>query len=216
MAHTYRIAYAYDRGIRMFQITLPCWGALDDKELLVFFQTVGRAFPDCRFLHYNLPRAKRVLTGSDYRPIIDAVDNLVATKNSNSDYAKTANLLVNASELQHFLLEGNFALGCTVGECSLLCSYDVIFPKTTWRFFQAGVNRNLPELFRIAKLIYDFEDMLFAHCTRDMIDPAFDKTFVWLKDPRFSYRLLPPYVGLSEAEARLCREKFEKFAGDLD
>ena len=33
---------------------------------------------------------------------------------------------------------------------------------------------------------------------REMIDSSFDKTFIWLCDPGFSNRLLPPYVGLSE------------------
>ena len=51
-----RIAYAHARGIRMFQISLPSWGALDEAETMIFFKTVCGAFPDSRFLHYNLPR----------------------------------------------------------------------------------------------------------------------------------------------------------------
>jgi len=60
-----RIGFAYDLGIRMFQISLPSWGALDESEALVFFQTVCGSFPDCRFLHYNLPRAKRIIKGPE-------------------------------------------------------------------------------------------------------------------------------------------------------
>ena len=75
-----RIAIAHAVGFRTFQVSLPAWGALDDAELLRFFRDVCGAFPDSRFLHYNLPRTKRVLTGADYARIIPELPNLVATK----------------------------------------------------------------------------------------------------------------------------------------
>ncbi len=212
-----RMEFCHDLGIRMFQMTLPCWGRLDDLELQEFFKTVCGAFPDCRFLHYNRgSSAKRFLTGKDYRRIADEVPNLVATKNSGSDYRATAALLIHAPDLQHFLLESNFAMGCTVGRCSLLCSYDALFPKTTARFFEAGVKKALPELFRITCLFYEFGEKLFAHCTRDMIDPSYDKTFAWLRNPRFSNRLLPPYVGLSAQESGICRQVYEEGYSHID
>ena len=204
-----RIQRAHALGIRMFQISMPSWGALDEAEAMQFFTTVCGRFPDSRFLHYNLPRAKRIIRGAEYHRIAEAVPNLVATKNSSTDYARTADLMRNAPELQHFFLEGNFAMGCTFGECSLLCSYDVLFPKTTWEFFEAGVKRDLPELFRITRLLWEAGQDLFAHCRRDMIDGSFDKTFIWLRDPGFSNRVLPPYIGLSEEESRTCRDIYE-------
>ena len=210
-----RIRFARDQGIRMFQLTLPSWGALDESEALVFFETVCGTFPDCRFLHYNLPRASRIIGGAEYHRITDVVPNLVATKNSSTDYARTADLLLNAPELQHFLLEGNFAMGCTLGECSLLCSYDVLFPRTAWALFEAGQKRDIPELFRITRLFHEVGNKLFAHCERDMIDGSFDKTFVWLCDPRFSNRVLPPYRGLTEEESRICREIYETHYRDV-
>ena len=115
----FRIALAHDLGIRMFQISLPSWGALDETETMLFFKTVCGEFPDSRFLHYNLPRAKRIIRGAEYHSIAEEVPNLVATKNSSTDYARTYDLLKHAPELQHFLLEGNFAMGCTISECSL-------------------------------------------------------------------------------------------------
>jgi dihydrodipicolinate synthase/N-acetylneuraminate lyase len=193
----------------MFQISLPSWGALDDQEVMLFFKTVCNSFPDCRFLHYNLPRAKHIINGTQYRRIIDEVPNLVATKNSTTDYARTADLMLQAPELQHFFLEGSFAMGCTLGECSLLCSYDALFPKTTWQFYQAGLDRNLEELFRITDLFNQAGEALFAHCSRQMIDGSYDKTFLWLTDPQFSNRMLPPYLGLTEQESQQCKKVLE-------
>jgi len=210
-----RLQIAYDLGIRMFQISMPSWGALDELEAMKFFTTVCGRFPDCRFLHYNLPRAKRIIPGAEYHSISGEVPNLVATKNSSTDYARTADLMLNAPELQHFFLEGNFAMGCTHGECSLLCSYDVLFPKTSWEFFEAGVNRDLESLFRITKLLWEVGEDLFAHVTRDLIDGSFDKTFIWIKDPEFSNRILPPYVGLSEEESRICRDIYKSRFADI-
>ena len=205
-----RIGVAYDRGIRMFQISLPSWGALDEAETMLFFKMVCGEFRDCRFLHYNLPRAKRILYGAEYHRIAEQVPNLVATKNSTTDYARTADLLENAPELQHFLLEGNYAMGCALGECSLLCSYDALFPRTTWKFFEAGRAQDFAELFRITQFFREVESKLFEHCGRDMIDGSYDKTFVWLRDPTFSNRLLPPYLGLNEAESAQCRRVFDE------
>ena len=205
-----RLKTAYGMGIRMFQISLPSWGALDETEAMLFFKTVCGWFPDCRFLHYNLPRAKRIIRGAEYDRICQQVPNLVATKNSSTDYARTADLMRNSPQLQHFFLEGNFAMGCTLGECSLLCSYEVLFPKTAWRLFEAGVKRDLPELFRITRLLWECGKDLFGHCQREMIDGTYDKTFIWLRDPEFSNRVLPPYIGLSEEESRVCREVLEE------
>ena len=206
----HRIEYCYKLGIRMFQLTLPCWGVPDEPELLLFFKTVCGKFPDCRFLHYNLPRAKKIVTGIEYRKIADEVPNLVATKNSSWDFARTADLMNHVPDIQHFFLEGNFAMGCAMGECSLICSYDILCPETTRQFYEAGLRKDLNELFRITKLFYDLENALFAHCDRDMIDGSFDKTFAWLNNPDFSNRILPPYIGLSEEESRICREEYER------
>ena len=51
---------------------------------------------------------------------------------------------------------------------------------------------------------------------RDVIDGAYDKTMVWLRDPDFPKRLLPPYIGLSDAELRACREIHERELKHLD
>ena len=47
-------------------------------------------------------------------------------------------------------------------------------------------------------------------CQREMIDGAYDKTFLWLLDPSFSNRLLPPYLGFSEEESLACRAVYEE------
>src|SRR5262249_7111429 len=122
-----RIHLSRELGIRQFQISLPSWGSLTDPEMLSFFEGVCGKFPDCSFLHYNLPRTKRLLTGADYRRIADLVPNLVATKNGTSDFGRVADLMTHAPDLQHVFIETAFAFGCLFGECSLLPSYALLF-----------------------------------------------------------------------------------------
>lgn len=206
-----RIAYAHDRGIKMFQISLPAWGALDETETLSYFRSVCGAFPDARFLHYNLPRTKRIITGKEYARIAEQVPNLVATKNSTYDYARTADLMIEAPQLQHFLLETNFAMGCTLGECSLLCSFGALLPELTHQFFEAGVKGDSATTFDITSILYRLTHRLIEHCGRSMIDGAYDKAFAWLRDPSFPPALLPPYQGMTDDELKRLREAFEAF-----
>src|SRR5215470_4319710 len=136
-----RIAFAHDMGFRTFQISLPSWGALNDVELLTFFKDVCGAFPDSRFLHYNLPRAKRLMSGADYRRVADAVPNLVATKNTGGGAQRASDLMRHAPDLQHFFGEDNFTHGCMFGECALLASLAPMAPRKTWQYYEAGRSR---------------------------------------------------------------------------
>ena len=102
-----RLRIAYDIGFREFQISLPSWGPLNDDELLRFFVDVCGTFPDAKFLHYNLPRTKRVLTGREYARILAEVPNLVATKNTGGGLPVAQELLEHSSELMHFMGENN-------------------------------------------------------------------------------------------------------------
>ena len=106
-----RIAFAHEKGFRVFQISLPSWGALNDDEVLTFFRDVCGAFPDSQFLHYNLPRAKRELTAADYRRVADEVPNLAATKNTGRTIYEVRRLMRVIPEIQHFFGEAQFPGG---------------------------------------------------------------------------------------------------------
>lgn len=210
-----RLALAHDLGFREFQVSLPCWGALEDSELSCFFQTVCSEFPDSGFLHYNLPRARRVLTGADYRRIADCVPNLVATKNNRTP-EETRDLITCVPELQHFLLEANYVDGREIGRCSLLCSVGLLFPRLTQRLYAAGSRGDFAEASRISQFLCGFVKELFQQCSRTPIDSAYDKIYVWLRNPEFPLRLLPPYLGFSEEERSYCRRVYEERYQEAD
>ena len=211
-----RIEYAYDVGFRTFQISLPSWGPLADDEVLRFFADTCGRFPDSRFLHYNLPRTKRVLTGRDYAPVIAEVPNLVATKTTGGGIAAAEELIRNAGELQHFMGEGNFPHGSMFGECSLLSSYGELTPHKTFELFEAGRARDAGTLMRLQ---HEFQAMSTALWDQPApgphMDGAYDKMLVKLGMlSAFQLRLLSPYRGFTEDDYHVCRRFLDEHYRD--
>jgi dihydrodipicolinate synthase/N-acetylneuraminate lyase len=196
---TERIAIAREMGVRAFQIALPSWGALNDEECLTFFQDVCGEFPDSKFLHYNLPRTKRILLGPDYRRLEEAVPNLVGTKNLRDSITDIDSIATHTTELQHFWGENSFAWGCLYGECSLLSSWGGLFPKKTKEFFDHGVNGRIEDLFRMTveylQVTKAFEGPGLLQA--DRIDGAWDKMIVRGSGIDMPMRMLSPYQAYS-------------------
>ena len=213
-----RIEFAYRTGFRIFQISLPSWGALNDREMLRFFQEVCGAFPDARFLHYNLVRSKRLLTPADYRRIADTVPNLAATKNTGTDVSTTAELIRQTPEIQHFLGETMFPTGCLWGECSLLSSFGALIPAKTREFFEYGRTLQIEKLFRFQKEYLDKVGLLLQVMLKhNRIDGAYDKLFVRLAGLDMPLRLLSPYEAIPDEVFETCRkvvaEEFSDWLG---
>ena len=212
-----RIAFAYATGFRVFQISLPSWGALNNHELLTFFRDVCGSFPDAQFLHYNLPRTKRMLEGADYRRLIDLIPNLVATKNTGGGLDRAANLMTHAPELQHFFGEANFPHGCLYGECALLSSFGPMSPHKAKALFEAGRRGDLPTMFALQKEFHDMlHGLLGPLLAEGRIDGAYDKLLVRLGGlEEMPLRLLSPYQGFSEEQYQTCKrilhEQFPTF-----
>jgi dihydrodipicolinate synthase/N-acetylneuraminate lyase len=202
-----RVGLAYEVGFRVFQISLPSWGALNNTELMTFFKDVCAAFPAAQFLHYNLPRTKRILEGADYRRLIDVIPNLVATKNTGGGLARAADLMTHAPELQHFFGEENYPHGSLYGECSLLSSFGPMAPAKASALFEAGRRRQLDVLFTLQKEFHDMtRSVLGPLLAEGRIDGAYDKLLVRLGGfEEMPLRLLSPYQGFAEEQYQACK-----------
>jgi hypothetical protein len=190
-----RIEWVRAAGIREFQLSLPSWGALTDREVDMFFRETCGRFPDCRFLHYNLGRVKRVLTGHDYARLAAAHPNLVAIKMGGEDPAAFESLLTEAPSLQCFFTEFGYATMRDRFECGLLVSVSSIHWENSRRYFLA----------RGAELAAMRDELRGIHrALKDAVgdaahmDGAYDKLFVKLHEPDFPLRLLPPYASSSD------------------
>ena len=210
-----RIGYAHDRGVRMFQIPLPSWGTLTDAEVRTFFNTVCGAFPDSKFLHYNLRRSGRILGADDYRRVLDEVPNLVATKINSPDMGFMRKLIVETPELQHFVLETCYANASWYGECSLLCSFGAPAPNLTRMLFEAGRDGDTATAFAIQARMQQMHEGFARNVSGAHMDGAFDKLFTSLTQPEFPIRILPPYQSLTDTEAAAMREYFRTHCSDV-
>ncbi len=213
-----RLRYAHEAGFRIFQISLPCWGALNDTELLRFFKDVCGSFPDSKFLHYNLSRARRVLNAEDYRRIADEVPNLVATKNTQVTIREAVSLMRIVPELQHFFSEGLFPLGCLHGECSLLSSFAWLVPEKTKELFEYGRTRQFDRLLLLLKEYLEMvEDVLAPTRSQSRMDGAYDKLIARLGGLEMPLSLLSPYESFSEEVFQECnhilRQKYPDWLG---
>jgi dihydrodipicolinate synthase/N-acetylneuraminate lyase len=195
-----RIERARAMGFRLFQLSLPAWGALNDREVDRFFaETCGR-FPDCQFHHYNLMRTKRLLTAADYRRLVAAHPNFIAVKNSTTDPAVIADLMTLTPRLRFYITEMGYAIARRTHDVGLLISLSTIHPGRAHRFV-AGDD---------AQRAADIEDLKLALAglklagDRFHIDGAYDKLLYRVTDSTFPLRLLPPYESATE-------EDFEKF-----
>ncbi len=191
-----RIRFCRELGLHDFQISFPSWGALNDAEIDNFFAATCGAFPDCRFLHYNLPRTKRMLGGAEYARIADRHPNLVAMKMGSPDNSKLEEILEAAPELQCFFVEFGYAAMRDRYECGYIPALAGGKPAWAKRFFEARgetLTAMANEAQAAREILHDHVHAAGAH-----MDGAYDKLHLKLLVPEFPLRLLPPYCATSD------------------
>ena len=191
-----RIERAREMGFRLFQLSLPSWGALNDREVDRFFaETCGR-FPECRFHHYNLMRTKRLLTSVEYRRLAAAHPNLIAVKNSTTDPAVIADLMTLTPRLRFYITEMGYAIARRTHDVGLLISLASINPERAKRFVAGDDAQRTADLEELKQVLGGLK----LAGDRFHIDGAFDKMLYRVTDPDFPLRLLPPYAHATEED----------------
>lgn len=191
-----RIERSRALGFRLFQLSMPSWGALNDREVDRFFaETCGR-FPDCQFHHYNLMRTKRLLTSVEYRRLAAAHPNLIAVKNSTTDPAVIADLMTMTPRLRFYITEFGYAIARKTHDLGLLISLATIHPGRAKRFVAGTDAQRAADLEELKGVIAGLK----AAGDKFHIDGAYDKMLYRMTDPTFPLRLLPPYACASEAD----------------
>lgn len=193
-----RIEFGHARGVREFQISFPAWGALTDEEVDRFFAEICGRFPDARFLHYNLARARRVLAGADYARLAPRHANLAAIKMGGQDTKALHDVAAAAPQIRCFFTEFGYIALRDATDCGLLCALGVAEPALAKRLFAAaaGERAALEPVFRDLHRAAVSALQARASC----MDGAYDKMFLKRQIPDFPLALLPPYSGASEAE----------------
>ena len=186
-----RIAWTQDLGVKQFQISFPAWARLNDEEVSRFFeQTCGR-FPEVEFLHYNLARAGRVLTGTDYARVAARHPNLVAVKMGGNDLTALTEAAEAAPMLRFFFTEFVYIALRERTNCGLLCALGACAPGLARRLFAADSPAQRTELEPVFRALHAAaKDALGGHAH---VDGAYDKMYLKLHLPAFPLQLQPPY-----------------------
>ncbi len=149
--------------------------------------------------------------------MIEAIPDLVATKNTGGGLERAADLVTNAGELQHFLGEQNYPYGCLYGECSLLSSFGSMSPCKSKALFEAGRKGEMVAMFQLQKEFHEMlHGMLGPLLAEGRIDGACDKLLVRLGGlEEMPLRLLSPDQGFTEEQYQACKrvlhEPFAEF-----
>jgi dihydrodipicolinate synthase/N-acetylneuraminate lyase len=198
-----RLDVAHALGFRAFQVSLPSWSPLADREVIRYLETICSAFPDSRFMHYNTARVGRVVDGQLYRNIVDRVPNLVATKTMTGDLGVVAGVVRDAPELMHFLTEQSIAYGALFGEVALLSTFGALAPRQAWALLEAANAGRHEDAAEIGSWFERLNHLIFDPLMIDRrVDGAYDKTIERLAPALtdFPLRMLSPYDTVSELE----------------
>ena len=216
-----RMEYAWDKGTHGVQVTLPYWSELSDREVLHFFQELHHACPDTPIIHYNIPRAKRFLTGQDYRRILEVCPNLIGTKftYAGSHFHALQESIKMTPQLAYFagenLLASVMQLGAK-GSCSALI---YVIPQVVLKLYekaeQGAWNEAMPLQQKIADFLSDSFRFWEEHGmgTFDpVVDTGMSLASGFLKGHP---RVRSPYIGWTEEEVGKYRKWLEEHYGHL-
>ena len=194
-----RLAFAYAQGIRDYMFAFPAWGALQDDELDLFLHDLLDPYPDCRFLHYNNVRSKRLLSAKEYEVLAETFPNLAGAKYSTGDLSVILSLAANPSPLRFFLTETGFSYGSQIGDFGLLLSIGNCNLPQAWRYYEACLAHQTEAVIRMQQELSEMTQKLKAVVGPGIkIDGSYDKIFSKIQDPAFPLRLLPPYIGTTD------------------
>lgn len=192
-----RIERGHALGFRDFQLSLPSWGELNDRELDVLFaETCGR-FPDCHFHHYNLLRTKRFLTSVEYTRLAATHPNFVAVKAGTRDPAVIADLLKVSPRLRFYFTEYGYAHARKTHDVGFLISLASANHARAKAYVAGDDARRTADLQDLQAMLESLQRLAKG---KFHIDGGFDKMIYKVNDPSFPLRLLPPYAGPTEED----------------
>jgi dihydrodipicolinate synthase/N-acetylneuraminate lyase len=199
------VDYATSKAaIGAVQVTLPYWMELSDREVLRFFEDLGRTFPDMPLVHYNISRAKRFLHGIDYLRVLEKAPNLIGVKYTFSgahfgdlqcDIQMTPQLAYLVGE---DLLASAMLLGAS-GSCSSLVLANPEFMLTMYDFAAQGRWEEAVKMQQVVARFFGDAVAFVAARGEGTIDPVFDKGLaVAAGGTAGAQRTRAPYIGWSD------------------
>lgn len=194
-----RARIARDNGISRIQVALPSWVPLNDDEILSFFAILQESLPEMEFIHYNIARTGRFLTGDDYRAILSVAPNLIGSKHTGGDVSSLIDIVQKTPDLDHFVVDGQIVPGALFGARGFYSFIANLAPPIAMRLWDLCESRRWDEAARLRERIDLFFKHWRAQCSDITASPALGKiaTKAGLL-PDMSLTVRPPYLSGDE------------------
>ena len=200
------LEYAATRkAVKGVQVNIPYWMELTDRELIQFFRDIHNACPDMPLIHYNIPRAKRFLTGPDYRRLKEVAPNLIGSKFTfaGSHFGELQNAITMNPDISFFVAE-NLLVSCMhIGARGCYSSIVSTNPEITLNMYNQAAAREWDEAIECQSKVNRFINDFFAFIEKlgeGLIDPVADKGLGVASGCVMGHqRCRPPYIGWSDA-----------------
>ncbi len=194
------------------QVVLPYWMELTEREMLQFFKDLYNACPDLPLVHYNIPRAKRFLTGPDYRKVLEICPSLIGVKFTFAGqyFAALQEAVRVTPQLSYFVGENLLASAMQLGARGCYSSLILTNPQVMLDFYGAAEAGNWDRAMATQKQVSRFFTELESFIEslgEGLIDPVGDKGLAVASGFAVgSARCRAPYIGWSDATVAAVRE----------
>ncbi len=153
-----RMKAGLDCGIRAFHVAFPYWMPLNDSDVAHFWEDLANAIPEARWIHYNTPRAYRILRGKDYaRLLTDYPGQMVGTKLGTFSLPDIVDCIRASPQLAHFTVDYMTVPAMMVG-ASGTCSYWAnTLPRWTLRMTNLCFQHEWEEAMNMQRFLLEWE-----------------------------------------------------------
>jgi 4-hydroxy-tetrahydrodipicolinate synthase len=199
-----RLEFIKHAGLSAGQFVLPYWMELTDRELTQFFRDLHAAAPDLPLIHYNIPRAKRFLVGSDYAKAREVTPNLVAVKFTfaGSHFGDLQDAVQLNPGLKFLIAENLLVSGMQVGARGSCSSIVYTNPDTVLKMYRLAKEHKWDEALSMQSRMNTLFTGLDAELDKlgeGGIDPVVDKGLGLAAGGIVGHpRTRAPYIGWSE------------------
>ena len=193
------------------QVALPYWMELTDREVVQFFKDLHDACPEIPLVHYNIPRAKRFLHGSDYLRILEVAPNLIGVKYTfaGSHFGDLQDDIMMTPNLSYFVAENLLVSAMQLGargSYSSLVATNPTFMLDMYAKAEAGQWEEAVRMQKHASRFFADVSDVVSERDEGGIDPVFDKGLAVAAGCALGHqRCRPPYMGWSDETVQVVR-----------
>lgn len=197
-----------------FQLILPDWFPVTNREAIHFLETVAEAAGDIGLVLYNPPHAKRVLEPAEWATLNKAVSGLVGVKvfDQDGDDDWYEEVQVHAEGLSVFVPGHNLATGIAKGAQGAYSNVACLSPFGAQHWYEVMLN-DLEKALDVEKCIHQFfEEHITPFITEEgYSNQAIDKLLAAIGGwTEITPRLRWPYRWIPEEVAEELRPKAQK------